>query len=94
MVEPFYNQLPPRLQDQLIQDTLVNIEEVFQFFFKHMETHQMCARPVINRILSNLKCCIYPVGFHLFEPGAQLDRIYFVYKSTAKLTSNFDSEVY
>ena len=60
--EPFYNQLPPKLQDKVIQDTLVNIEQIFTHFFRHLETHENCSRPVINRILSQLKCCIYPVG--------------------------------
>lgn len=72
----------------------MNIEEVFTHFFRNMETNEICARPVINRILSQLKCRIYPVGANLFSPGCELDRIYFVFKGMLHLTSNFDSAVY
>lgn len=59
-----------------------------------METQENCARPIINRILSQLKCNIYPVGTYLFRPGDEMTSLYFFYKGIATMTTNFNSKVY
>ena len=41
MTEPFFLELPPRLQSKLVEYCLGHLQEKFSLFFREMETFQL-----------------------------------------------------
>ena len=92
--EPYYAELPPALQSKLLTVCLSRIQSRFSNFFRKLNSQEMAARPIINRLLSRLKCSIQRVGAPLVEQGQEMDRVWFLYRGTAMVTRDFVSSIY
>ena len=59
---PFYTELPPTLQRKIVMDRLHRQISKFREFFTNYDTRELCPPNFMVRILSCMKCELWPVS--------------------------------
>ena len=91
----FYQELPPMLQQGLVNSCLTGLYTHFRYFFDGLKSEMREENQVlIHRILTELDCKLYPVGGTILEKGAAPEQVYFIFKGEVALYDYLESPVY
>lgn len=81
----FFKNMPPRLQEKLVFQTLGNLYQTFEFMFNDHRQKFKSPSNLIMKILTNLECNIYVFGSVVLERSSSLDSLLMVGKGTVNL---------
>ena len=84
---PFYAELPPRLQQNLVFHMLKEQADCLQYFFYDSLKEQKCDLNFMQAILTHLNNKIYVTGSLIAEQGKKMDSMVFFEKGKGHLFS-------